>query len=128
MARFHPPTFLESFFFLAAVAMAVFAVAPTVRQSRNAARIDLAARSLVDCDRAVRHLLRTRVVTNADDITLEMIERDRRAAKRPVPVWPDSADLASFRAGTNGATIRVVLLDGSSVLVTTESNLVEHAN
>ena len=129
MARLRPPTFLEAIFLLAAVAMAVFAVAPTVRRARDSARVDLAARSLRDCDAAVAHILRTHAVTNVSEITLEMVERSLHRAKRPLPVWPDGTDRASFDpAPTNGCTVRVAMTDGSSVIVSAASNLVEHAN
>lgn len=127
--RVRLPTFLEIVFAAAAVAMGVFAVAPTIRKARDGARVDLAARTLLECDRAVRHILRTHVVANANDITLEIVETDRRDAGRPLPAWPAAADLSSFDpTGTNGCTIRVTLTDGSSVLVTSASNFVDHAN
>jgi len=127
--RIRPPTLLETVFILAAVAMGAYAVVPTVRRVRDSARVDLAARSLRDCDRALRHLLVTREATNAADVTLEAIVADRRSAGRPEPVWPASADLSSFDpTGTNGCTIRVTLSDGTSVLVSAASNAVDHAN
>ena len=129
MARFRPPTLLESVFLVAAAAMAWFAVVPTLRKARETARIDLAARSLLDCDRAVHHLLRTREATNAQDITLAMILDDRRYAKQPAPVWPAGTDLESFvPSATNGCTIRVTLPSGATVLVSAASNRVDHAN
>lgn len=127
--RFPLPTWLEAVFFAAAVAMAWHAVVPTLRRSRDAARVDLAARSLVECDRAVRHLLRTHVVRDPAAATLDMVERDRLDAGLPGPVWPAGTDRTSFDAsGTNGCSIRVVLGDGTSVRVTWESNRVDHAN
>ena len=129
MARLRLPTLLETLFLAAAVAMGAFAVAPTVRRARDTARVDLAARSLRDCDAAVAHLLKVRAATNVADITLDMVEHDRRHSNRPMPVWPEGIDRASFDpTGTNGCTIRVTMTDGSSVIVTTASNRVEHAN
>ena len=127
--RLRPPTLLEAVFAAAAVAMAVYAVVPTVRRARDGARVDLAARSLSDCDRAVHHLLRIHAATNAVEITLAMIDEDRRSAEQPRPVWPAGADLASFApSATNGCTIRVTLSGGSSVVVSAASNRVDHAN
>lgn len=127
--RLRLPTFLETAFAAAAVAMACYAVVPTVRKARDGARVDLAARSLVECDRAVRHLLRTHSVTNENDITLELVMADRRDAGSPEPVWPAGTDLSSFvPSRANGCTIRVALADGTVVLVSAASNRVDHAN
>lgn len=127
--RLRLPTLLETVFAVAAVAMGAFAVGPTVRRARDGLRVDLAARSLIECDRAVRHLLRTHEATNAAQITLAMVDDDRRYAKQPRPVWPAGTDLESFDpTGAEGCTIRVALTDGTVVLVSTASNRVDHAN
>ena len=127
--RLRLPTPLEAVFAAAAVAMGVYAVVPTIRRARDSARIDLAARSLRDCDHAVMHLIRTDEVSDEADITLEAVVQDRLAAGRPVPVWPAGTDLSSFVPSlTNGSTIRVALADGTVVLVSAASNRVDHAN
>lgn len=127
--RLRLPTFLETAFAVAAVAMAYHAVAPTIRKARDGARVDLAARSLLECDRAVRHILRIEKETEESTITLDMIEADRRDAELPGPVWPVGTDLSSFVPSlTNGCTIRVAMPDGTVVLVSAASNRVDHAN
>lgn len=127
--RLRLPTLLETVFFAAAAAMAWFAVVPTLRDVRRGVRIDLAARSLADCDRAVEHLLRYNAATNAAGITLEMVEEDRRSAEAPAPVWPAGTDRASFDpTGPDGCSIVVAMPDGSRVLVTAASNRIDHAN
>ncbi|MBQ3811449.1 MAG: hypothetical protein II839_11590 [Kiritimatiellae bacterium] len=127
--RFRPPTLLESVFFVAAVAMGWYAVAPTVRLARNSARVDLAARSLRDCDYMLEDLFRLPDAPDPADVTVETLDRFRVEAGAEPLVWPAGTDLASFDAtGTNGCTVRVTLTDGSSVLVSAASNLVEHAN
>lgn len=127
--RLRLPTLLETVFFAAAAAMGWFAVVPTLRTARRDARIDLAARSLADCDRSVDHLLRAHAVTNTADVTLEMIDAERRRINAPTPVWPAGTDLRSFDpTGSNGCSIVVSTPDGRRVLVTAASNLVDHAN
>ena len=127
--RLRLPTLLETVFVAASAAMAWFAVVPTVRAVRRDVRVDLAARSLDDCNAAVRHLLRIHAATNAADVTLAMAEEDRRNAGRPVPVWPAGTDFASFDpTGSNGCSIVVSMPDGLRVLVTAASNRVDHAN
>lgn len=127
--RLRLPTLLEAVFAAAAVAMGVYAVAPTIRRARDGARIDLAARSLLDCDRAIHHMLRIHAATNAEEITLAMIDEDRRRAGQPRPVWPVGADIGSFvPSATNGCTIRVTLTDGTVLPVSAASNRVDHAN
>ena len=127
--RLRLPTFLEVVFAASAVAMGVYAVAPPIRKARDSARVDLAARSLLECDRAVHHLIRTDEIKDAAEVTLEMVDEDRRNANRPLPVWPVGADLASFvPSATNGCRMRVALTDGTFVLVCAASNRVDHAN
>ena len=127
--RVRLPTLLETAFAVAAVAMGAYAVGPTVRRARDGARVDLAARSLRDCDGAVDHLMRSHQVKTESEITLEMVVADRRAIGHPEPVWPGGTDLASFDpTGVEGCTIRVALTDGTSVLVSAASNYVDHAN
>ena len=129
MARFRLPTPIETVFLAAATAMAWFAVVPTVAKARAAARVDLAARSLRNCDWSVAHLLRIRQATNRADVTLAQIRRDRQDAGYSLPVWPTGTDLDSFDpSDPAGCSIRVALPGGATVLVTAASNRVDHAN
>ena len=123
------PTLLETVFAAAALAMAWHAVVPTIRRARDAARVDIAARALHSCDRGVHQLLRSGAATNRADVTLAQIGELFGDEGPHAIVWPTAADLSTFDpSGTNGCTVRVTLTDGSSVLVTAESNRVDHAN
>ena len=128
-ASLRMPTSVETFFLAVAAAAGWFSVVPTVAAARDAARVDLAARSLADCDRAVGHLCRIGAVRDASEVTLEMVVADRSAAGAPVPVWPAAADVSSFDpAGPGGCSIAVSLSGGRTALVTAASNSVDHAN
>ena len=130
MARFRlrPPTLLEAVFAAAALLMAWHAVVPTLRRARDAARVDVAARSIRECDRAVLHLRHEGKTVEPGEATLEAVEA-WLVVDGFRPVWPEGTDRASFDpTGRDGCTIRVALGDGSSVLVAEASTRVEHAN
>ena len=126
--RLRLPTLLEAVFLIASVAMGWHAVVPTIVRARNSARIDQAARTLHDCDAIARHYRRSHPETPDSEITLALLETRRRDTD-PEFVWPAAADLSTFDATqTNACSVRVTLLDGSSVLVTAASGRVDHAN
>lgn len=128
MRRLRLPTLLETVFLAAAVAMGLRAVVPTVVRARNAARVDMTARTLRQIDAIAHHYRRAHPETPDSEITLALLESRRRDTD-PEFVWPATADLSTFDAtGTNGCSVRVTLVGGETVLVTAASNRVDHAN
>ena len=139
MRRPRLPTLLETVFAAAVVLMAWHAVVPTLRRARDEARVDVAARTLATCSRAVRHMVRDGELPDASEATLDAIAArlaeeaaedaaDGAEAVPPRLVWPDGADLSTFASAADGCSLRVTLGDGTSVLVTPASNRVDHAN
>lgn len=125
--RLRLPTLLEAVFAVATVAMGWHAIVPTAVRARNASRVELAARTLHECDGIAHHFRKSHPEAPDSDITLELLESRRRDTD-PEFVWPAAADLSTFDASrTNGCSVRVTLVDGSSVRVTASSGRVDRA-
>ena len=107
-------SFLELFIIFCIAVLAIATIYPPIAKVKEAVLVETAARELDHSMLAIKDIVKAQSpVTNATEITLDMIGDTLYSSGKRHLVWPKEVDLSTFRVdASNAPTVNVRLKSG----------------